>query len=75
MSPEKQPKSLWFLWGVYGAASFQIFVSVAVFFYLGQWADAKWSTSPWLMSIGVFLGAIAGFVNLFMIVRKMEDDV
>jgi F0F1-type ATP synthase assembly protein I len=33
--------------------------------YLGQWADRKLGTAPWLLIIGVFVGAGASFWSMY----------
>jgi F0F1-type ATP synthase assembly protein I len=32
--------------------------------WLGWWLDAKLGTSPWLLLVGIFLGASGGFYSL-----------
>ena len=31
----------------------------------GEWLDRRWGTGPWLVVVGVFVGAVAGFVSLY----------
>ena len=42
----------------------QLVFSVLLFLYIGRWADAKLGTAPWLLVLGVFVGAGAGFYSL-----------
>jgi ATP synthase protein I len=44
--------------------------------YLGQWLDRKLDTAPWLLVIGVFVGAGAGFYGMYtrlMAAQARED--
>jgi hypothetical protein len=40
-------------------------VSVLLFLKIGEWLDRKLGTSPWLLLIGVFLGAGASFYSMY----------
>lgn len=54
--------------GIYGALGFQLVAAILIGVFGGQWLDKKFGTDPWLMMLGLFLGAGAGFYNLFRIV-------
>jgi F0F1-type ATP synthase assembly protein I len=44
--------------------------------YLGQWLDRKLGTAPWLLIIGVFVGAGASFYSMYsklMAAQARED--
>jgi ATP synthase protein I len=43
----------------------QFVVSILLFLYIGKWADAKLGTAPWLLMLGVFVGAGAGFYSFY----------
>jgi ATP synthase protein I len=47
-------------------------LSILIFLFLGQWLDRKLGTSPWLLILGVFLGAAAGFYSMYR--RLMADQ-
>lgn len=54
----------------------QLAISVVAFFFLGQWLDGVFNTSPWLMITGLALGTVGGFVNFFrtaVSLGKKED--
>ena len=53
--------------GIYGALGFQLVASILIGVFGGQWLDKKFGTNPWLMMAGLFLGAGAGFYNLFRV--------
>ncbi len=40
-------------------------LSVLFFLGVGAWLDGKFGTSPWLLVIGAFVGAGAGFYSLY----------
>jgi F0F1-type ATP synthase assembly protein I len=39
---------------------------------IGGWLDARWGTSPTALSICVLLGALAGFVHIIRVARRLE---
>lgn len=39
--------------------------SVLLFGYVGQWLDRRFGTGPWLLIIGVFLGAGGAFYSMY----------
>ena len=51
--------------GDYAGFGIQFAASIVVFLYLGQWLDRKLGTAPWLLIIGVFLGAGASFYSMY----------
>jgi ATP synthase protein I len=40
-------------------------LAVLLFLGVGAWLDGKLGTSPWLLVIGAFTGAGAGFYSLY----------
>ena len=40
---------------------------------LGYLSDRLLDTAPWLMVAGVFLGAIAGFINIFRYLSGLDN--
>jgi F0F1-type ATP synthase assembly protein I len=50
---------------VYASAGLQFAISILVFLFAGQWADRRLGTGPWLMMIGLFLGAGASFYSMY----------
>lgn len=49
----------------------QFAVSILLCLYLGQWLDKKLGTAPWLLVLGVFVGAGFGFYSMY---RVMTDE-
>ena len=51
--------------------------AILLFLWLGMWLDRKLGTAPWLMAIGVFVGAGASFFSMYrklMAVQRSEDE-
>jgi F0F1-type ATP synthase assembly protein I len=40
-------------------------VSILVFVFVGQWLDRRLGTAPWMLMLGVFLGAGASFYSMY----------
>jgi len=69
--------------GRYGAASLYLAVpallaaSILVGFFIGQWADKKLGTEPWLLIVGLVLGMATAGRELYRLVKKaqaLEDE-
>jgi ATP synthase protein I len=43
----------------------QFAVTIIVFLFAGQWLDRHFGTTPWLLILGVLIGASAGFYSLY----------
>lgn len=39
--------------------------AILLFLFLGRWLDERLGTEPWLLLLGVFVGAGAGFYSLY----------
>ena len=50
---------------VFAGSGIQLVVSILVFVYVGRWLDGKLGTSPWLLVLGAFVGAFAGFYSMY----------
>ena len=51
--------------GSFAGLGLQFVVTILVFLYLGEWLDRKLGTAPWLLLLGVFIGAAGGFYSLY----------
>lgn len=40
-------------------------MSILLFVYVGRWLDGKFGTTPWLLVLGAFVGAFAGFYSMY----------
>jgi ATP synthase protein I len=38
--------------------------SILLFLFAGRWLDGRLGTEPWLMIVGVIIGAAAGFFSM-----------
>jgi hypothetical protein len=55
----------------------QFAVSIILFLFVGQWLDQKLGTAPWMLILGVFGGAAAGFYSMYrklMAIQHREDE-
>jgi ATP synthase protein I len=43
----------------------QLVASILVCLYIGRWLDQRLGTGPWLLIVGVFVGAAAGFYTIY----------
>jgi ATP synthase protein I len=62
--------------GELGGLGLQFVVAILLFLYIGQWLDRKLGTEPWLLIIGVFLGAGLSFYSMYrklMAVQAADD--
>jgi len=50
--------------GALAAGGIELAVAILAGLFGGHWLDGRFNTSPWLLLVGVFLGAAAGFYNL-----------
>ncbi|MBK8912481.1 MAG: AtpZ/AtpI family protein [Chlorobi bacterium] len=48
----------------YLGMGFQLAAAMAVFGGVGWWADSKYGTAPWLLVVGVVLGATGGLISM-----------
>ena len=42
--------------------TWRMFVPSVGFTLLGVWADAEWNTKPWLMAVGIVIGAASAYL-------------
>ena len=57
------------------ASSIGISMVIAIFgsLYLGLWLDKKFGTSPYLTLLLLFLGVVAGFKNIYVMIKRSID--
>jgi ATP synthase protein I len=66
---------------VFAGAGFELAGCILLGLFAGQWVDKRLGTAPWLLILGVFIGAAAGIFNLYRILTTAErrarshDDV
>ncbi len=49
----------------FAGAGVQFVGSILLFLYIGKWLDGRLGTAPWLLMLGVFVGAGAGFYSFY----------
>lgn len=54
----------------------QLVASILIFLYIGQWLDRKLGTAPWLLILGVFLGAGGSFYSMYrkLLASQRRDE-
>lgn len=55
-------------YGRYATLGIQFAASMCILGYAGHWADGKLGTHPWLLIVGLFLGAAGSFYSLLQAV-------
>ncbi len=52
----------------------QFAVAIIAFLFIGRWLDDRFGTSPWLLILGVMLGAAGGFYSMYrrLVVQPRE---
>jgi F0F1-type ATP synthase assembly protein I len=51
--------------GEFMGVGIQFAASIVVFLLAGRWLDMRLGTTPWLLILGVFVGAGAGFFAMY----------
>jgi hypothetical protein len=49
------------------SAGLEFTASILAGLFVGWWADRRIGTEPWLLILGTFVGAAAGFYNLYRV--------
>lgn len=58
----------------YSAIGFELVFSVIIGAGIGVYLDRLLGTKPWLTLIFFILGAVAGFIQLFRVIKRYEDQ-
>ena len=79
MAPEQPSKTKSFVQsyaqaGQYAGAGIQLAVSIFLCLLGGNWLDRHWGTTPLFLILGTFLGAGAGFYNLYKILTLANAE-
>ena len=56
----------------YMGMGFQIAAAMSAFGALGWWLDTRFKTTPWLLVVGVVLGATGGMISAIRTALKSE---
>ena len=74
-NPPRESIGIMNAYGRYASLGIQLAASMCVFGWVGYWLDGKLGTYPWLMIIGLMLGAGTGFYALILAVNAgMEQE-
>lgn len=72
------PASLWAASGRYMGLGLTWAMATLLFLAVGWWLDTKLGTEPWLLIVGAFVGASAGFYYMYQHVvleaREREEE-
>ncbi len=61
----------------FAGVGLQFALTIVVFAFAGIWLDKHLGTSPWMVILGVFVGAAAGFFSIYrqlMTASRRSDD-
>ena len=64
--PDKEMKQL----GLLVTVPTIMFAAPAVGYFIGNWADSKFGTDPYLLLVGVVFGFIAAGVEVYRLVKR-----
>lgn len=70
---DKENKGLIRQLGKLSVIGMEIVTATFVGLAIGVFSDRKLGTSPWLTIIFLILGIVAGFINLFRVIKKLDD--
>ncbi|MCE2982120.1 MAG: AtpZ/AtpI family protein [Parachlamydia sp.] len=73
MTEDEESKQRWKQVGVYLTIPFILSVSPILGWLIGNWLDKRLHTAPFLMYGGVLLGFIAGFREIYRIIKRFGD--
>jgi ATP synthase protein I len=59
--------------GVYLTIPFVLAVSPILGWWIGSWLDKKFETTPYLMYAGLLFGFVAGFRELYNLIKRFGD--
>ncbi len=58
--------------GPYLGLGLQLAATIVIFLLVGKWLDGEFNTSPVLMVVGVFIGAVAGLYSFLKTVISLN---
>ena len=71
-SPQRTQLAIYQGLGGFGPLGLEILPSLALFTYVGYWADGKLGTGPWLTLLGVGVGVVAAVRAVQRALRQMN---
>lgn len=55
-------------------AGLQYGITIIICLFIGRWVDGRTGTRPLFLIVGIFLGAVAGFYNLYRSLVQQERE-
>ena len=74
MAPSGE-RGTWKALGELSSIGLTLVVATVIGLVGGYYADRWLGTTPWLLLLGLVLGIVAGFVNLFRSVKRAEREL
>lgn len=72
---EEKDRKLIRMIGVLSTVGLTMVFATMIGLFLGLWLDKMLGTSPWMAALFLLIGIFAGFRNLFMHVKKSQQDL
>jgi ATP synthase protein I len=72
---EEKDRKLLRMIGVLSTVGMAMVFATVIGLFIGHWLDTKFGTSPWLTALFLLLGIIAGFRNLFIHVKRSQEEL
>ncbi len=61
--------------GVLSTVGLTMVFATVIGLFVGHWLDTKLDTAPWMTGVFLLLGIIAGFRNLFVYVKRSQEEL
>ena len=71
-SPDKKNRRKGPSPAMFAGAGFELAGCILLGLFAGQWIDKRLATAPWLLILGVFIGAAAGIFNMYRTLTTAE---
>ena len=68
-------RGTWKAFAELSSIGFALVLATVIGLVGGYYADRLLGTSPWLLLLGLVLGIVAGFVNLFRSVNRADREL
>jgi ATP synthase protein I len=59
--------------GSVAAGGVELAVTILIGLFAGQWVDRRLGTGPWVLVLGMFAGAAAGFYSLYRTLKTADS--
>lgn len=60
--------------GILSTVGLAMALSIAIGAYGGYWLDKRFETSPWFSLVGLGMGIVAAFRNLFVMYKRSKKE-